>query len=101
MPVDPMTSFEQAEVEAEERQDEMRRELHYAQAEKIAGELIERFWERNHNSISRHCPKWELDIEATRWLLKVIDYQQAKEMQDFAESYGTPALLSVIGKALD
>ena len=96
---DPMTSYEQAESEAVERQDEARREQHWREAEQAVAHYITRFrsfWDgRAESDIVLNLITFQLDERYTS------DEPDAFIIRAFLADYGTPALLRVIATAME
>lgn len=104
MSIDPVTSYEQAEAEAVERQDEARREQHYAEAvdearvavaieiaslgrhpiHAVSNVLDDVMYVRREDSVREH-----------RW------YPHRVHLSHFEADYGLPALLRVLATALE
>ena len=100
MNLDPMTSEAQAVAEQTEREDERAREQAWAEAQTEAALEINRFYDRRVPFAS-DAPAWERQLEAAESLLAGANLGYgSKALQAFASDYGVPALLAVIGRAL-
>ena len=92
---DPMESYEQAEAEADERQDEARREQHWREAEAAVVNQLQVWFEPQ-----------DRDVETVQELLTLFFGDPPRDdderiVQAFTADYGTPALLRVIANALE
>ena len=89
---DPMTGYEQAESEAVDRQDEARREQHYAEAVQAARYVL-RAWGENVGWLVQNVGHGDWPATSKYACFRVLD--------TFKADYGTPALLRVIATALE
>lgn len=94
MSIDPMTSYEQAEAEAVERQDEAVREKHFADAAIAAKACF------GHKAIAEASLTDVTHVLLTVCFAPDSDFN-IRLLDAFAADYGIPALLHVLATALE
>ena len=108
---DPLSTYEAAEADAVERQDEARREQHWREAVDAAREALT--WAREKCEYTRggmyslETPRWERDTDAAIGVLMRLSMDQGDQasepyrvLEQFMDAEGTAALLRVLGEAL-
>lgn len=94
---DPMTSYEQAESEATERHLETRYENDHAEAVEAAREELR--WNGHPCAEYPYIPITQVIYQAIHTSWRTND--SARILRDFGANHGVPALLRVIGQALE